>query len=68
MPPHLAPGLSPFRSYLGDDCADAQQGTRMHRQGSGHFKCHKEALVPGYPDSPALDSGCLSKTHIKVWS
>lgn len=36
----------------------------MSRQVSGHFKCHKEALVLGYPDSPALDWGCLFKgTH-----
>lgn len=43
--------------------------TRVCARGqvSGHFKGHKEALVLGYPDSPALESGCLSKAHIKVW-
>lgn len=65
---HLAPGLSPLPSpgLLGQDCTEAQPGTGMRRQASGRLQCHKEALVPGYPDSPALDEGCLSKAHIKV--
>lgn len=47
------PGLSPLRGYLGHHRTDAQQGAGGRGQVSGHFQCHKEALVLGYPDSPA---------------
>lgn len=63
---HSAPGPLPCPRLLGQDCREAQPGTGMLRQASGRLQCHKEALVPGYPDSPALDEGCLSKAHIKV--
>lgn len=47
---------------------DAQQGTCRGSPLSGPFKCHREALVLGYPDSPVLDVDCVSNAHIKVWS
>lgn len=60
---HLALSLSllplPSPGLLGQDCTEAepgteaQPGTGMRRQASGFLQCHKEALVPGYPDSPA---------------
>lgn len=61
----LGKGLFPLPPDLSYNC---NQGTCVYGYISGHFRCHKEVLVLGYPDSPALAHGQLSKAHIKVWS
>lgn len=65
-----APRPLPAAGSLGPeaDHTDAQQGPCSGGPGSGPFKCHREALVLGYPDSPVLDVACVSNAHIKVWS